>query len=463
MAVTVERVEATDRSGEATPTTPIAGPPALEHRLFYGWRLVAAAFVASFTTAGVQAYVSGAFFIPMSDDLGWTRAEFLYGQTLGQFVMGFFGFFIGASVDRWGARPLMLIGATILAVSLVWISGITELWQWIALRGTISMIGAALLGNLVVNVTLSKWFVERRGRAIGFSSMGVSFAGVVLPTVMTFVIDEFGWRTAWRALAVFVLVLGYPAALLMRRTPEDMGLHPDGKTDHEMATGGGAAVIADFANSFTRREALRTKTLYMLVLAFGLGSVGLSTMIVITIPYLSDSGYSRSTAALMMSIMAIPAALSKPLWGYMGDRWSERLITSASFLINVAALVLIISATAAHATGPLVAGYLLVGLGFGAQIPLQESIWGTYFGRRHIGAVRSAAMPMALLFSAGGPLVVATYYDRFGDYNGALYGVAVGWALAAVAILFARRPTHRSIADPAPPEAQPETAVGTRI
>ena len=460
--MTVERVKATDRSGEATPTALIPAPLASKRRLFYGWRLVAAAFVASFTTAGVQAYVSGAFFIPMSDDLGWTRAQFLYGQTLGQFVMGFFGFFIGAYVDRWGARPLMLIGATVLAVSLVFISGITELWQWIALRGTISMIGAALLGNLVVNVTLSKWFVEHRGRAIGFSSMGVSSAGIVLPAVTTLVIDEFGWRVAWRALAVFVLMLGYPAALMMRRTPEDLGLHPDGKSDHEMATGGGAAVIADFANSFTRREALRTKTMYLLVLAFGLGALGLSTMIIITIPYLSDSGFSRNTAALMVSIMAIPAALSKPLWGYMGDRWSERLITSISFLMNTGALVLIIAATAAHATGLVVVGYFLVGWGFGAQIPLQESIWATYFGRRHIGAVRSAAMPMALLFSAGGPLIVAACYDRFGTYDGALYGVAAGWALASVVILFARRPTHRRGVDPPSPELQTGTADTSR-
>lgn len=445
--MTVERIEATDPSPQPIVAEPATAAVVPRRRLFYGWRLVAAAFVASFTTAGVQAYVAGAFFDPMSDDLGWSRAQFLYGQTIGQFVMGFVGFFIGTYVDRWGARPLMLVGATILALSLTLTSGITELWQWIALRGTVTMLGAALLGNLVVNITISKWFVERRGRAIGFSSMGVSFAGVVLPLVMTTVIDEFGWRIGWRVLAVFVLLLGYPAALVMRRTPEDMGMHPDGKSDEEMATGGGAAAIADYANSFTRREALRTKTLYLLVLAFGLGSLGLSTMIIITIPYLSDSGFSRSTAALMVSIMAIPAALSKPIWGYMGDRWSERLITSLSFLMNSGALVLIIVSTIAHATAPLVVGYVLVGWGFGAQIPLQESIWGTYFGRRHIGAVRSAAMPMALLFSAGGPLLVAACYDRFGDYNGALYGVAAGWAVAAAVILFARRPTHRARAE----------------
>ncbi|MGE3796076.1 MAG: hypothetical protein AB7I38_19435, partial [Dehalococcoidia bacterium] len=87
-------------------------------------------------------------------------------------------------------------------------------------------------------------------------------------------------------------------------------------------------------------------------------------------------------------------------------------------------------------------GYVLVGAGIGGQIPLQESIWATYFGRRYIGAVRSAAMPLTMLFSATGPLVVAASYDRFGAYEGALYGVAAGWAIAAVVIMFVRRPLH---------------------
>ncbi|MGE0228910.1 MAG: MFS transporter, partial [Dehalococcoidia bacterium] len=393
--MTVEPIEAPEQGIRLTPEASAAaeaGP-----RFFYGWRIVAAAFVASFTTAGVQAYVAGSFLVPMSDDLGWTRAQFLYGQTLGQFFMAFAGFFIGAYVDRWGARPLMLTGAAILATTLVLVSNVTELWQWIVLRGTVSMLGAALLGNLVVNVTISKWFVEKRGQAIGLASIGVSFAGIVLPSLVTLIIDEFGWRAGWRFLAAFVLVLGVPAALTMRRSPEDVGLHPDGKSDADMATGAGAAARTDFANSFTRRQALRTTTLYVLVVAFGLGSLGLSTMIIITIPYLSDSGFDRGFAALMVTTLAIPSAVTKPAWGYLGDHWSERFSTATSFALNAVALVLIIAATAAHAKLALVVGYVLVGAGIGGQIPLQESIWATYFGRRYIGAVRSAAMPLTML------------------------------------------------------------------
>jgi hypothetical protein len=117
--------------------------------------------------------------------------------------------------------------------------------------------------------------------------------------------------------------------------------------------------------------------------------------------------------------------------------------------------VLIISATLAHATGLLAVGYFIVGWGIGGQIPLQETIWAPYFGRRYIGAVRSAAMPFTMLISASGPLLVASYYDRVGSYSGAMYAVAGAWATATVIILFARRPMRitQSAALPAPTKA----------
>ena len=447
----------------AAPGLPAAAPgtaaPGRRPRVFRGWYLVGSAFVAMFVSAGAQAYVVGAFFTPMTDELGWTRAEFLYGQTVGQFFTAFVGFFIGAYIDRWGARVLMLTGVTILGVGLFLMSEVQELWQWVLLRGLLSTLGTALLGNLAVNVTLAKWFVEQRGRVIGLASIGVSLAGIVLPPLMTWYVDEFGWRMGWRAIAIGAWVLAYPTAILMLRQPEDVGLHPDGKTDEEMAGGGGAAALADFANSFTRAQAIRTSTIWVLMIAFGLGSLGLITMIVITIPYLTDSGFSRGTAAWMVTVLAIPAAVSKPIWGYMGDRWSERLSTSLSFAMNAVAMLIIIGATQAGSVAALSVGYFVVGWGIGGQIPLQEGIWATYFGRRYLGSVRSVAMPFTVMMGATGPIGVAAYYDAFGDYDGAMLGVALAWAAAATLILFVRRPRHPGRgAEPAPLAAPPVPA-----
>jgi MFS transporter, OFA family, oxalate/formate antiporter len=118
---------------------------------------------------------------------------------------------------------MMFAGATIIGVAVFSTAYVTELWQYVFLRGVVLVIGAAMVGNLVVNVTLSKWWVEKRGRMIGFASMGVSAAGVFLPLVLTPVVDMWGWRVGWQVLAVIAVVLLYPSAWVMRGTPEQYG------------------------------------------------------------------------------------------------------------------------------------------------------------------------------------------------------------------------------------------------
>ena len=179
---------------------------------FCGYWLVAAAFVAQFVSAGVQNYVIGPFLTPMIDKLGFTRAEYTLPRSIGQFVAAAAGFLIGTWVDRLGARAFMIAGLIFTVAALLLTSWVTNLWQWVVLNGLILSIGAALVGNLVVNVTLSKWFVSLRERAIAIAAMGVSLAGVILTPAVTVSIDLVGWRETWRLLALLTVVLIGPAA-----------------------------------------------------------------------------------------------------------------------------------------------------------------------------------------------------------------------------------------------------------
>jgi MFS family permease len=427
--------------------------------IYYGYWLVGIALLAQFVSAGTQAYVAGVFLKPMTADLDWTRAEFTSAQTFGRFIMAFVGLFVGVYVDRGYARTMMLTGVTILGAALFLTSAVTELWQWILLRGIAFTLGAALLGNLVVNVTLSKWWVERRGRMVGFSSMGVSLAGVILPFALTAFVDEFGWQAGWRALAVMAWVLIYPTAVFMRSSPERYGLNPDGRSDEEMASATGARVRADLANSLTRGEALRTPALYMIVIAFGFSSVGLGTMILQTIPFMTDVGFERATASLMLTVLAFPAALTKPIWGWLMDYISPKVLAALSFVIAAIAMVLIVLGGQTGALPLLILGFVLVGVGIGGQIPIQEVIWASFFGRRYLGAVRSVAMPFALFLGAGGPFVVSFYFDRVGNYDGAFLGVGVLWTLAAGLILIVRKPKPPKRLLDAQPPAEPAPPV----
>jgi MFS transporter, OFA family, oxalate/formate antiporter len=422
--------------------TPAAAGAHPWSRIYYGYWLVGAAFIAQFVSVGSQNYVIGVFLKPMTTDLGWTRSEFTLSRTLGQFVMAFTGLFIGAYVDRRGGRRLMVIGVTVLAAALFLSSWVQTLWQWLILNGLILTAGSALIGNLVVNVTLSKWFVEKRGRVVGFAAMGVSFAGVVLPPLMTAVVDAWGWRAAWRVLAVGAVALIYPIALIMRRAPEDYDLYPDGKTAAQVAAGQGRAAAADYATSLTRRQALHTASFYLIVLAFGLFALSIGVMLLQTIPFMTDAGYSRAVASLMITVTSVPALLSKPIWGYFIDKTDPKRLASLGAVLTGTSLVVIVFGVHAAVDPVVYAGFFLLGCGWGGMIPLQEVIWASFFGRRYLGAVRSAGLPFSLALSAGGPLLASIYFDVFGDYNGAFLIVAALNFTAAVLMLTVRRPTR---------------------
>jgi OFA family oxalate/formate antiporter-like MFS transporter len=402
--------------------------------VYYGWWLVGAAFVAQLISVGAQNYVFGTFQTPMTDEFGWDRSDFVLARLIGMALFAVTGLFIGTYVDRHGGRRLMRVGITVLATAMVLQSFVQELWQWWFLNGVMLTSGAAMTGNLVVNVTLSKWFVEKRGRAVGWASMGVSFAGILITPLASLLIDEVGWRWAWRWLAVGAVMVIVPVSFLMRRTPEDHGLHPDGKSADEVASGGGERAAIDFASSLTRAQAIRTRSFYFIVLAFGLGSLSIGTVLINGIPFMEDAGYSRTTGAFMITLASIPSMLTKPVWGFVLDRQDVRRMSVFGFVVTAVALTSIVLSARQSADLLLYGSFFLLGVGWGGFIPLQEVVWATYFGRRYLGAVRSAGMPFALGLSATAPFATAFYFDRVGNYDGALLAVA-GLALVAIVLI----------------------------
>ena len=378
----------------------------------------------------------------MTQEFDWTRAEFTAARSVGQLVMGLAGFVIGVYVDRYGGRPLMLLGTVLLTLVLALHGQVTNLTQWILLNGVGLVLGCALIGNLVVNVTLSKWFVERRGQVIAWAAMGVSLAGIIITPLVTWTIDLYGWRTSWNLLALATACLMLPTALAMRRTPEDHGLHPDGKSAAQIAAGQGARAAADLQGSLTRREAMRTITFYGLVVAFAMFSINILVVLLQTIPYLTDAGLSRTHAALAISVASVPAMISKPIWGYYIDRLTPKPLAALGAGVTGIALLCIVWAVSAVNLPFIFAAYFLLGIGWGGMIPLQEVIWASFFGRKHLGAVRSAALPFTLLIGASAPLLVSVYHDRVGDYHGALLAVALCNLAAALIMLWVPPPSR---------------------
>lgn len=394
-------------------------------KLYYGYYIILAGFITQFVSVGMANYVVGAFMIPMTEEFGWTRAEFSASRSIGQMVMAFTGFLIGAQIDKYGGRRFILIGGALLVAALLGLSQVQSLTHWLLLNGLALTAGAAMIGNLVVNVTLGKWFVERRGRAVALAGMGISLSGIVLPVLATYWVDLYGWRTSWQLLALGAGIMTLPMAFVVRRAPEDFGWHPDGISPDQVSAGQGAAASADFANSMTRAQAMRTSTFYTLVLAFGLFQISITVMLLQTIPLMTDAGYSRFVASSMISLASVPAFLSKPVWGMLIDRYSPKKLAAIGAALTGSAVLVIVYSTSNTLDAWVYTGFIMMGFGWGGLLPLQEVIWATTFGRRYLGSVRSTALPFVLGMAALGPVLVASYYDRVGNYDLALALIAL--------------------------------------
>jgi sugar phosphate permease len=415
--------------------------PRRHPRLFYGWYIVGVALLAQCIAAGTQSYAIGLFLKPMSHELGWSREGFSAVQTFSTVVMGGLGFLLGGLIDRRGPRPLMLLGSAIAGAALVGTSRVQTLWQFYLLRGCAQTVGMAMLGNLVVNVTVSKWFIARRGMAVAIASVGVSLGGVLIAPLAAGWIQDYGWRSTWILLGLITWVLMLPASLLMRRTPEDHGLLADGAIATPAASTAREKPTANLAEQqWTRREAMRTKAIWLVIFAYGTANIGLGALLLHMVPFLTDNGFSRGTAALLFSIQAWSSLLSKPVWGLLMNRFHARNLSALGFMIAAASMLGMLGAASTGSIWVMAAVLSAYGFGIGGTIPLQETVWASYFGRAHLGEIRAVAMPFAIIFGAGGPLLAGALYDRSGSYQSTFIIFAAFSLIGFLLVLFARPP-----------------------
>ena len=196
---------------------------------FYGWWIVMISFLANFMNDGIGYWTFGLFIVPMSEAFGWTRTMTTGAFTLWLVVGGLVSPVIGPLVDKHGARVIMAIGASICAVAAIAISQINALWQFYLLYGVVVGGSVPCFAGFILDTTIAKWFIRKRGRATAIAVMGYSASGIVLVPVLRLFMSRFGWQMSWSALGVLTGVLIIPLALLfMRRRPEDSGLLPDG-------------------------------------------------------------------------------------------------------------------------------------------------------------------------------------------------------------------------------------------
>ncbi len=437
----------------STALPPGSATTAARPRFYYGWWIVLGAMLAQFAAVGGGLQVAGVFLRPVTEELDWTSGQYALAGSIAFGVGGLMGFVIGPLIDRIGARPLMLVGGIAYGLALLATSRVNAPWQFILCQTVAGGFGQALSGPLVVNITLSKWFVIRRGWAIAMGSIGISMAGLIAPIGMTQAVDHLGWREGYIILGIVVAAVLIPVALIMRRQPEDYGLLPDGRNPDAAPSATNTADLAeldrDFQNSYTRAEAVRTPGVWLITIGMGFFSAAMTAVLVHGIPFMTDAGLSRTQASIGVAVAGLANLLSKFVWGWSLRRVETRVLFSGAFLCcGVGTLLMLAGDALDGSVAVMYLGFFVWGFGFGGGVPLSEYIWARYYGRRYIGAVRSVGVPLGLVFGSSGSVAVAWYFDAYGTYTGAFIGLLGCYLAGALTILASRQP---------PPKVQPPT------
>ncbi len=322
-----------------------------EAKFFYGWVIVAVGFLAHIASAFSISSTLSVFLKPLSQDLGLSRGLFSLIRS-GEILIGAAAApVIGTLLDRHGGRWLMAAGGLISGLGFLLLGQVRDFWQFAIVRWLLISPGDSLMGSMVVNVSISQWFVRMRGRALALAGMGHGLAKVCMPVAAASLILYTGWRGAWVVfgLLTLALVVG-PALLFMRRRPEDMGLLPDGGStankDSNPATKSAKAkarLSAADDVAWTRREALGTSAFWLIVITFGVSHVGVTGLNLHVFSFVSDQGHPAIVAALVMSIIAVMQFSTPMGWGLLAERINIPRLIMAKFLVQAVGILLALS------------------------------------------------------------------------------------------------------------------------
>jgi OFA family oxalate/formate antiporter-like MFS transporter len=430
---------------------PLVQPPISRfwpfRRAYYGWAILTAGVLSSFATVPTQGPIVGLFVQQMRDDLGWSATAISVGFVAGSLFSGIFTWAIGGMLDRHGARGISVVAGIIIGLCMFGLSVMEQPWHFWAFFGLAR--GVAGSGAQVgVMVSLAAWWVRKRGRIVGLAGMGQRLGQTFLPIPIFAVMAALGWREAWVALGILVILLVVvPSGLYMRRRPEDYGLLPDGETAGVDDAEGRAARSDEVEETWTLAEAKRTPTLWLLIFAQALVVLSLNATNLHIAASFQDKGLSFGMAVAATTIFAAVSALSTLPWGLAMERVHTRYVGLAGTGTLCVAMVL---AIAAQSFPMVVLFSVTYGLALGAWTVTSRMLFANYFGRRSFGSIRGFAAPMMMAANPAGPILAGYLRDSTDSYTLA-FSIFAGMFVVSFGALLLAVPPKKRVAPLHPP------------
>ncbi|MGH7934273.1 MAG: MFS transporter [Candidatus Binataceae bacterium] len=405
-----------------------------------GWFLVGSLFVTLLLVFG-SGYNTLPVFLPaLYKGFGWDRAQVSMLATVLAASAGLSGLLVGWLIDRIEARFVMAAGVVLTGVSFLMASVSHSLGAMVCAY-LLDGIGIAAGTVLPASLVLANWFSERRGLAMGIAISGTTFGGMVMTLAASYVIRHWGWRPAYGALAILMIVIAIPLVLLTVKS------RPQGAQTKTVAQS------ADDLEGFETAAAFRTRSFWMIVLTQFCFAFAAAGVVIHLVAYLLGLGYGASVAALAVSLVFGCAACGKILMGLLADRVTGRFALGLNFAIQACGLS--IGFSAGHGA-ILVVFVLIFGLTLGAPLMLIPLVIAESMGLRRYGAISGLTALAGTTGAALGPLVAGRVFDLTRSYTFAFELFIAIYIIGSIASFVCRSyAAERSLALRVAPTVQP--------
>lgn len=397
---------------------------------YYGWKIVAVAFVVDFIAVGFFFYSYGVFFKALAAEFGGSRLDVSIGITLVNVVSAVLAPFLGRMLDVYPIKYIIVAGILAKSVGFVLLSVISTQWQLYLVLATLIGVGTVAMGGLSTAKLVTNWFSKKRGTALGVATMGISLSGVAMPPISAWLIEAYGWRTGFQVFAFMTFVIVLPIVLrFVVSRPDHMGLTVD-----NLVAGEDTRPVIRYPR-WTTRAALSTWNFWVVVLVFGLMFCSMGATLTHMVPRVTDLGFTLVEAAPILSFAAAAGVLGKIAYGWITDHWNARYAVltaiAAQFTGNV--LLLIPGDYIWIATGGAIFGF-----GMGGIVPIHGSMVSELFGQDGFGFMMGLMRPAMMPLQVAGIPFAGWIFDITGSYDTAFMTFLGLYALAAAGVFFIR-------------------------
>jgi len=405
-------------------------------KVFYGWWIVAASFVLFTVVGGTTFYGFTAFFNPIVTEMRWTRAQTSLAFSLRSVENGFVQPIVGFFVDRIGPRKCVFLGVLLTGAALLLMSRVDSLPSFYGTFLLLALGGTAALG-IPQYTAIANWFRRRRSLAMGVLSAGFGLSGVMTP-ILVLLIQTYDWRITMVIVGILVIAIGTPLSLLVRHKPEQYGYLPDGdKTSLKIDSGGveGREGVIE-GEGMSVKQALKTRTYWLLLLVFLFPGFSMSAIMVHEMPFLISVGISENLAGFTMLGITAFSLIGRVGFSWLGDTYDKRRLLAIAFVLQTIGVFIFANIQSPWMIIPFL---LTFGPGYGAPLPLLPAIQADYFGTKSFASIQGLFAIGWVIPGIIAPFLAGWIYDVQGSYRLAFIIFAVLCSFAIPFIFIVKR------------------------